>query len=64
VIALLESQDRIGRPIKSVENALELILPGPNGYRHDFKGNLINRTECQICNGLPHEHQSYHDGAN
>jgi hypothetical protein len=46
VIALLESQDRIGRPIKSVENALELILPGPNGYKHDFNRDIIYPFIC------------------
>ena len=62
VIALLESQEKKGQPVKSVENALELILPGDNGYRHDYmksKALLNNETECIICGGQPLEHQSY-----
>ena len=36
VIALLQNQEDKNKPVKSIEGALELLIKGDNGYRHEF----------------------------
>lgn len=64
VIALIQSQEDKGSPVKTIEEALELLIIGENGYRHDFmfkKGldrllaGQMNPT-CAICGEEPNQH--------
>ena len=36
VATLIEVQERKGEPIVDVDQALNLLFKGPNGYTHDF----------------------------
>jgi hypothetical protein len=66
-IALITSQEHKGRPIKSLEEAFELLEKGEYGYKHDFKFKSgVERILpgqmnpiCAICGGEPKEHQDF-----
>lgn len=67
VIALIQSQEDKGSPVKTIEDALELLIIGDNGYRHDFMFKTgVDRIlpgqmnpSCAICGEEPSKHQSF-----
>lgn len=40
--------------IEDANHAVELLIPGPNGYLHTYIG--VEPAPCSICKGDPNEH--------
>jgi hypothetical protein len=46
VTAMLDNEDI---PIEDINHAVDLLMPGPNGYRHKFIPSERDENICVVC---------------